>query len=362
MNTFPGYCGRAADIGVDGRPDTDGAVLVAGCGSATLVHELLHLMGLYHTHHRRLGLTCHTSGDRVCDTPPDPGPPHSAREGAGTCEDRSLAPGCDCAASNEACAPVCRGDESPLFTNLMSYYHCGRTRPSLTPMQINRARCNMIHSMAHAIAELPARCGDGRCSGSESCSSCAADCGACPSCGGQGEACCAGNSCAAEHLCERGTCHEIPGGLRVRRYRDCRDLHWSSTRTCHPGPSPSTGCSGCATSTPSGCSSATCWVAESAFWSLERRPTYGSHTMLYHCFASGGNLYQTSPCGAGREGDPHELGYIATSPNDVLPAPLYVCGWTTRTGVYEHFLTLNEAECTRVGSVVGGRPIGYVAR
>jgi hypothetical protein len=95
----------------------------------TLAHEMGHYLGLCHTH-EQLGrfivvgeplAECQLSGDSICDTPSDPGPPSCFQA--------------------DACALVCRDGSRPDPFNIMSYYiGCRRV---LTPEQLSVVARNL---------------------------------------------------------------------------------------------------------------------------------------------------------------------------------------------------------------------------
>lgn len=79
-------------------------------------HEFGHFFGLFHTFERHLfgrelveGNACHETGDRVCDTPPDPGTSFEIYVNYSTCEMAGLV-------SPEGF------EYKPIITNYMSYY------------------------------------------------------------------------------------------------------------------------------------------------------------------------------------------------------------------------------------------------
>src|SRR5262245_50492870 len=87
------------------------------------------------------------------------------------------------------------------------------------------AGCFGTSSESPAVAETEdglrhRRCGNGRCDGSESCSSCPADCGACSTCGD--------GVCDASESC--GTCEHDCGTCRVSDV--CGDGACTGSETC----------------------------------------------------------------------------------------------------------------------------------
>jgi len=99
--------------------------------SKIVAHEVAHFFGLYHTFEEQLfgkdrfdPEVCDITGDRVCDTPPDPGTVYEIYANYTTCE---------MAGYRDA-----RGHEyKPLLENYMSYYKpCYLKEYSFTPGQI----------------------------------------------------------------------------------------------------------------------------------------------------------------------------------------------------------------------------------
>lgn len=130
MSTLPnGHCGgvRLSDLP---SPISGLIVLSEARQPETLAHELGHYLGLCHTH-EQLGsfvvsgeplAECQLSGDSVCDTPSDPGPP-----------------GCY---QTEPCMLMCRDASRPDPFNIMSYYlGCRRV---LTPEQLSVTARNLV--------------------------------------------------------------------------------------------------------------------------------------------------------------------------------------------------------------------------
>ena len=193
--------------------------------------------------------------------------------------------------------------------------------------------------------------------------SCGYDCQSNDCCGSHGDPCCSGNACASGHLCISGTCYDEPNARKTTRYYNpCTYAHWQAyVEACYPGPSASTGCSGCGMNyvNGGGCP-ATCWDgAQMGFWTYDTNPSFGSFFKVYHCFVNGGNRYQKSSCGSSA-GHPADIGYIASSPVGIWDDAIYLCQWSAQ-GVTEHFFSYNTAECGLVGgTIVGGGVFGYV--
>jgi hypothetical protein len=107
----------------------------------TTAHEIGHFLTLAHTHANPVPVVtrvewpggstecdrCKVEGDRICDTPEDPG-----RE--------------ECSYSLPGCEAQCTGGWVPDVTNLMSYYH--DCRRSFSPEQIARMRTNLTEQQA----------------------------------------------------------------------------------------------------------------------------------------------------------------------------------------------------------------------
>ena len=95
-----------------------------------VAHEMGHFFGLYHTFEEQqfgkdtFGLDdCQLVGDRICDTPPDPGPIFEIYINYSTCEMYGLDSG-----HNQ--------EYKPLINNIMSYYKpCYMKEYSFTPIQ-----------------------------------------------------------------------------------------------------------------------------------------------------------------------------------------------------------------------------------
>lgn len=234
----------------------------------------------------------------------------------------------------------------------------------------------------HCLPDCEGRaCGEDSCGGN--CGHCPADStcqsGACvpvvhdceasqtcepePVCGTVGAACCGNEGCDPGLICVHGSCHAEPAANKTTRYYAGRcggDTHWQSTERCHPGPTPSSGCGSCPlTFTHPGCSKPTCHQRESGFWTYATRPNWGTFFEIHHCFTEGANRYQMSSCA--QPGYPATLGWIASNPIAFWTKPIYLCGWTTPTGIQEQFFSFNSAECVGAGgSAVGNAPWGYV--
>ena len=84
-------------------------------GWSVILHEFGHQAGLYHTHEAVHGTTpcsnkdCETTGDLICDTPPDP-----YGQGAG----------CNYVPAG-SCSVVCKNGCKPDANNIMSYFWPG---------------------------------------------------------------------------------------------------------------------------------------------------------------------------------------------------------------------------------------------
>lgn len=106
----------------------------------TIVHEMGHIFGLWHTHRGLVdqgpvelsdGSNCATAGDVLCDTPADPG-------------DDTCCPQGNCALS---CQPMCNGAGdavgvyAPDVGNIMSYYPDACNDPSFSDEQQQRILC-----------------------------------------------------------------------------------------------------------------------------------------------------------------------------------------------------------------------------
>lgn len=130
MSTLPnGHCGgvRLSDLP---SPISGLIVLSEARQPETLAHELGHYLGLCHTH-EQLGhfvvageplAECQLSGDSICDTPSDPGPPSCYQA--------------------EPCLLMCRDASRPDPFNIMSYYlGCRRV---LTTEQLSVTAKNLM--------------------------------------------------------------------------------------------------------------------------------------------------------------------------------------------------------------------------
>lgn len=130
-----------------------GAV-VATADPAVVLHELGHALGLSHTH-ACSGVPegagrCDETGDRLCDTPYDPGPGWWGQRCAGEEPQR-----CDAGCDEESCS----GGAAPDRTNAMSYY--SGCRGGLSGEQRDLSRCVLEHELAWL---RPAdECGSERC-------------------------------------------------------------------------------------------------------------------------------------------------------------------------------------------------------
>ncbi|HET8935745.1 MAG TPA: hypothetical protein VFN67_19995, partial [Polyangiales bacterium] len=129
ISTLPNA--RCGGVRLSDQPSPISGLIVLGQSRQpeTLAHEMGHYLGLCHTH-EQLGrfviageplAECQLSGDSICDTPSDPGPP-----------------GCYQA---EPCMLMCRDASRPDPFNIMSYYlGCRR---ALSPEQLSVAARNL---------------------------------------------------------------------------------------------------------------------------------------------------------------------------------------------------------------------------
>lgn len=140
--------------------------------SRLIAHELGHFLGLAHTHECAVGRetaeTCATSGDRMCDTPPDRGP--RPLRGLALCDDmQSLDGTCE----QGACGPGrCDDGARPDRTNVMGYYGCDQ--PVFSQVQGDFVRCGLTHELT--AFNRGNACGDGVCDRYEDAFNCPGDC------------------------------------------------------------------------------------------------------------------------------------------------------------------------------------------
>jgi hypothetical protein len=128
MSTLPNS--RCGGVRVSDHPaPPEGLIVVSEVRQPeTLAHELGHYLGLCHTH-EELGAygaaadaACNGSGDGICDTAFDPGPPHCAEL--------------------YTCAAHCEGiAAAPDTSNVMSYYMM--CRRGLSPQQLTEVERNL---------------------------------------------------------------------------------------------------------------------------------------------------------------------------------------------------------------------------
>ena len=146
VHTYGGYCGRAADIGPGAG---DAFAMKASCAAGTFAHELGHVLGLWHTHHRSNGPNCDQADDYCCDTPPDPGPPWARNEGTGLCNNPEP----------PRCIANCSDGSRPDTLNVMSYYTCADDPVvgHFTRHQAGRMRCHV--ERAFGYTQLPCDAG-----------------------------------------------------------------------------------------------------------------------------------------------------------------------------------------------------------
>lgn len=116
----------------------------AGTYDTLVIHELGHFFGLAHTFECAWGAestpTCDSSGDFVCDTPPDRGP--LGVTGIAQCSNGSMLSG-SCAGT--CGAKICADGSQPDSLDWMSYYHC--TPGHFTNEQRDFMRCMLDHEM-----------------------------------------------------------------------------------------------------------------------------------------------------------------------------------------------------------------------
>lgn len=108
-----------------------------------LAHEFGHFFGLYHTFESHLfgkdngnSSNCYSTGDRLCDTPPDPGTAYEIYVNYSTCEMNGL-------------QDKLGNNYKPLIDNYMSYY-----KPCYLKEYTFTAEQNLVMQIA---AELPIR-------------------------------------------------------------------------------------------------------------------------------------------------------------------------------------------------------------
>jgi hypothetical protein len=119
-----------------------------------LVHEFGHYFGLYHTAERNIfgieavdGSNCLNAGDRICDTPADPGELYSVYVNYSGCYMQGF-------------KEIGTGLEyQPMINNYMSYYHpCFMRRFKFTKGQLEvilNAAFKVRHNQIIALAEFP---------------------------------------------------------------------------------------------------------------------------------------------------------------------------------------------------------------
>lgn len=170
---------------------SDPSVLDAGATrSGTIAQEVGHYLGLDHTHACHVDPTDPSSaefnGDRIVDTPRDPGPSWHRKSGCaqGTCTQNPT-----------TCAVTCGGGEAPDGRNYMSYYDY-RCTNHFTADQIRYLRCALLRDRTASIA-CPS--GQSFCDGACRSISTTTNCGAC------------GIQCASDQTCATNVCR-CPSG------------------------------------------------------------------------------------------------------------------------------------------------------
>jgi len=116
----------------------------AGAYDTLVVHELGHFFGLAHTFECEYGsetrAACSSTGDFLCDTPPDRGP--AGVSGIAQCANGSLLDG---SCSGTCGHKVCTDGSVPDSFDWMGYYHC--TPGHFTDQQRDFMRCTLDHEM-----------------------------------------------------------------------------------------------------------------------------------------------------------------------------------------------------------------------
>ena len=141
-----------SQFGIGGYATFGNISVNAGLSKTTLTHELGHFFGLAHTHACGYGretiAMCRTSGDLICDTPPDHGP--RGINGLDVCKDGTTLNGsCD----DDGCGfGKCDDGALPDRDNVMSYYHCWPAR--LSSEQADFVRCTLDNELSSFSSPL----------------------------------------------------------------------------------------------------------------------------------------------------------------------------------------------------------------
>ena len=154
---------------LNGQGGTNGIVIRASASSgSSLEHEAGHFLGMEHTHGCWPDPTNptdpNTTGDRISDTPPDPGPSATPGWSCTTAffpAEQFGTAAANCTQQSASCQVTCPGGENPDGRNFMSYYSTA-CRNQFSTQQGLLARCVLNTDWTAALILPPCPSGQER--------------------------------------------------------------------------------------------------------------------------------------------------------------------------------------------------------